>query len=85
MAKIKSLFCLLGSDDALLTMQVLLSHKKRLPKTFFIINFSHLQKISKHSVILSDLHARFENQNNFYNAFLRDFMTESDKWANIDS
>ena len=32
-----------------------------------------------HSMILSDLHARFEHKNNFQNAFLRDFMTESDK------
>ena len=38
-----------------------------------------------HSVILNDLHARFENQNNFQNAFLRDLMTGFDKWTNIDS
>ena len=39
----------------------------------------------KHSVILNDLHARFENQSNFLNAFLKDLMIESDKWTNIDS
>ena len=38
-----------------------------------------------HSVILNDLHARFENQSNFLNAFLKDLMIESDKWTNIDS
>ena len=41
--------------------------------------------IHMHSVILNDLHARFENQNNFQNGFLRDLMTESDKWTNKES
>ena len=38
-----------------------------------------------HSVILNDLHARFGNEENFLNAFLRDLLTESDEWTNIDS
>ena len=38
-----------------------------------------------HSVILNDLHARFGNQENFLNAFLRDLLIETDKWTIIDS
>ena len=46
--------------------------------TYFRARLSKLL-FYKHSVILNDLQALFENQNIFQNAFLRDLMSESEK------
>ena len=51
----------------------------------YLILTSKALDFGYHSVILNDLHAHFENQSIFLNAFLKDLMIESDKWTNIDS
>ena len=45
----------------------------------YVTNWPSFWRI--HSVILNDLHTLFGNQENFLHTFLRDLLTESDKWS----